>query len=233
MKSAAGSIVSALHIVRRYRGGRAPRAWTSGAVLLISLSACGSQQTTQTPAPYSTVTGPRGTEMARTVFPYKPIPRGWKTYKGMGVPFAIAYPAHWSVDEANSPVGEISFLGNEKTSSISGTLATRELASQPVGLDVLRGRFLNVVTRVCEGGKRIGKAGRARFSQVTFATVTAACSGSEEGENEEVKAFYLGVAKIDGRQWTFSFSSHQDELARNTRQYFVPMLKTLHIYRRS
>jgi hypothetical protein len=179
------------------------------------------------------VTGQRGTEVARTVFPYPPIPHGWKTYRSMGIPFAIAYPSGWSVDPSNSPVGMISFLSNSKTGAIGGAIVTRSLPQPKVGLDVLRGRYLSATTAVCEAGIRVGNSGRARFSRVTFATETATCAGEEAGESTEPMAFYLGVAIKDGAEWMFSFHCHGDELATNERRYFIPMLRTLHIYKLS
>jgi hypothetical protein len=154
-------------------------------------------------------------------------PLGWRVYQGKKVPFVIAYPPKWSVDETNAPVGEISFSQITKSASISVTIATRRPAAH-LPLNVLRAQFVSFATRACEQGKKVERTGTATSGTVRFATAIAECdSGEEVGEHSHaVMVFYVGVALKSGAQWTFVFRSSKERFQADQRTYFTPMLHT-------
>jgi len=144
------------------------------------------------------------------------------------VPFVIAYPPKWSVDETNSPVGEISFSRVTKTDSISGTIATRRTAARRLPLSVLRARFVSFATRTCEQGRKLEGRGTATSATVRFATAIAECEPPDEeaAHGHEAIVFYVGVAVKNGVQCTFLFRSSKEHFQANQRKYFTPMLYT-------
>jgi hypothetical protein len=156
------------------------------------------------------------------------LPPGWRVYKGTQVPFVIAYPPKWSVDETNSPVGEISFSRVTKTDSISGTIATRRTASSRLPLSVLRAQFVSFATRTCEQGRKLEGRGTATSATVRFATAIAECELVDEqaGHGRVTIIFYVGVTVKNGVQWTCLFRSSKEHFQANQRKYFTPMPNT-------
>lgn len=157
------------------------------------------------------------------------VPAGWRVYRGTRAPFVIAYPPRWSVDETNSPIGEVSFLRVTRAGSVSATIATRGSVARKLPVLVLRAQFVSFATRTCEQGRKLDRTGSVAASTAQFATAIFECKSgeAEAGHSHRVAVFYLGVALQHGVQWTFLFQSSKKLFQKNLREYFTPMLKTL------
>ena len=169
---------------------------------------------------------------AQTASPNGHVPTGWKIYRGTRVPFVVAYPPDWTVDESGASVGQISFTTTAKSGNAEGTISSQPVPAHRVGLPVLRQRFLDFTTRGCELGKSVQDTGDIVYSGVTFATGTAKCVPGEEspGETEQAPSYDAGVGLKGSVEWTFSFRSDADDFAASQRQLFTPMLQTINIY---
>jgi hypothetical protein len=202
--------------------------------MLVGVTACGSSATsnTSTPQPFAAPTQTSVARLSRAASPHRPVPAGWKIYRGGRVPFVIAYPPGWTVDAADAPVGSISFLHNAGERSMSGIIGVSGTPNH-ANLTVLRGRFLSLTTRICELGRKIVGTGVIVASGIRFDTAAAHCAAEESkraGEANNATGIYLGVGLRQNVEWTFEFTSSSSSLPANGRRYFVPMLHTLNIF---
>lgn len=171
-------------------------------------------------------------QQARKALPAGPVPAGWKVYRSTSVPIVIAYPPHWTVDASNASIGEISFSRIVDTGSLDLTIGMYVKHELPLRLTDLRMRFAVYATRVCETGRTIRTTKGKTISGMKFATAVALCGPEQErpGAKDQQVAYYIGVARKGDVEWTYAFRCNKDDLTTSQRRFFLPMLKTLHIY---
>lgn len=156
------------------------------------------------------------------------VPVGWHVYRGAKVPFVIAYPPTWSVDETNASIGEVTFSLTTRAEPVSATIAMRRMAARQLPLTVLRAQIVAYATRACDQGRQVERTGLVTSGTARFATAIAECKSGEEAVKQrfDTVVFYVGVALKNKVQWTFLFQSSKKRFQTNQRKYFTSILRT-------
>jgi hypothetical protein len=201
--------------LRRYR-------WLCFPALLV---ACGSAATPTAPARSSAPTQTRLATLAQEAGPRGTAPAGWRVYRGTEVPFVIAYPPDWAVDETSASVGEITIRSNRQDGVTWGRVRVVGKPDRPATVEMLRDRYFQLLTRPCEGGRTVVSTSDESVSGIRFASLAAKC---ELDERDAV--YYIGAGLAEGVEWDFAFLGGEADFAANRGAYFGPMLQTLNIY---
>ncbi|MDP9374055.1 MAG: hypothetical protein M3Q65_16675 [Chloroflexota bacterium] len=215
---------------------------------LLLLAACGgeapatvvgvlvepSPTATATPSPTATPTVPppssaptarpaaTATRAARPE-PNGTVPAGWRIYRGpRQMPFVIAYPPDWEVDESEIDEGQVAFISPSETEIV--LISASDEPEPDADVDALREQFYRSQAELCDRSS-IDTTGTERISGLTFASLGATCDSdgtlfyvySGIGLNDRVPWFYLCIS---------TEAAHED----NARRYFRPMVQTLNIY---
>lgn len=186
-------------------------------LLVLALAACGAGSR-PTPAQ------PRWSALRPPASPGIAGPAGWPVYRGTQVPFIMAYPPEWDVDETSATVGEITFSPRAGAGGFA-TIGVRD-AVPGRALALARDRQLTYVTRVCEYGREKEEGADTSIAGLTFATATATCE-LERAAGDVDTTFFVGVVVSGGVEWRFAFQCDEDDFADNNAAYFTPMLNSL------
>lgn len=168
-------------------------------------------------------TRPPGSPTAISREPNGKIPPGWSVYRGTRLPFAIAYPADWSIDASGIESGRIVFRPPGKT-GVEGVIATTGKADPTANADALREQYNKEQAKECRQSG-ITFTRYTIYSGITFATVGANCAIADG-----LSYYWIGVGLKEQVPWRFRFTSPKDTYNQNAEQIFSPMMATLNIY---
>lgn len=133
------------------RGSATPRASASPAAASSSTTAAAAPTVTRLPGAPPTTIATRTVASAATPVPQPngTIPRGWKVYRGpIEIPFVIAYPPDWTVDDSYFPDQYIVFINSPSgADSVEIEFAANQSGSN---IDVLRDEFFNKKSAFCD-----------------------------------------------------------------------------------
>ncbi|HET8628195.1 MAG TPA: serine/threonine-protein kinase [Thermomicrobiales bacterium] len=150
------------------------------------------------------------------------VPAGWKVYYGTTVPFVMAYPPGWTVDESDAAKGQISF---ESQDGIIVEISTEGKANPSANVDVLRDQYAKGLTQVCEQSAT-DFTRYSEFSGVTFASLATKCV-----YKGQTYMYYIGAGLNNAVEWDFALLCAYNQFDNNADQYYNPMLRTLNIYK--
>lgn len=178
-----------------------------------------------TPTTTATPTRPapspgRGTA---TPAPAGNYPADWRVYQGR-LPFAIAYPPDWTVDESQLSSNLIYFFAPGQDQSIFLVIATTGMAEGAVNLDVLRDRWIQSRLRGCDQFA-IDQSGQEELHGITYATVGATCDLPTG-----LAYSYTGLGVRGAVPWIFEFNAPYERYEATLAEVFRPMIQTLNIY---
>lgn len=176
----------------------------------------------------SPTTRPRATATttaARSTGPSGTVPAGWKVYRGSAqVPFTIAYPPNWTVDESKASSNQISFNapGNAAIVQIGST----GKSARGANLDVERDAFFRSVSSFCTK-TGIDQTGDEERSGIKFATLGATCDTSGG-----LAYIFTGLGLNGTNQvpWFYNLIALYGNYQTANTTYFQPMLGTLNVY---
>ncbi|HEX5505063.1 MAG TPA: serine/threonine-protein kinase [Thermomicrobiales bacterium] len=175
---------------------------------------------TPTTAPV-VATKPPATTAAKPA-PNDTVPAGWKVYYGTTVPFVMAYPPDWTVDESDAAKGQISFESQE---GIIVEISTTGKADPAANVDTLRDQYAKSLTTVCEQAA-IDFTRYSEFSGVTFASLATKCA-----YKGKTYMYYIGAGLNNAVEWDFALLCDYDQFDTYAEKYYNPMLRTLNIYK--
>jgi len=175
------------------------------------------------PTPATPATPTRGS--AATPGPLGSYPADWRIYQGR-LPFAIAYPPNWTVDESQLGNNLVYFYAPGPEKDVFVVIATTAKPEENANLDVLRDRWFQSRTRGCSRFA-IDQSGQEVQSGLTFATVGATCDLPTG-----LAYSYTGLGVRGTVPWIFEFNAPYDRYAAMLVAIFRPMIATLNIYGR-
>ena len=156
------------------------------------------------------------------------VPAGWRIYNGTKLPFVMAYPPDWRVDDTK--VGQVIF------SAPSGNaIMTIEARSQRTTqtTDELRDTFARVAVQACV---RSGTEATTQetISGISFGELVQTC----DIPGQPLLAILVGAGLNNGYPWSFTAIGTYQNFNRtickcttsNVDTFFSPMLTTLNIY---
>lgn len=155
--------------------------------------------------------------------PVGAVPVGWRVYQGP-LPFAIAYPADWRVDEGQLDRNLIYFYapgGNGDTFVVVGTTGVGEAN---INLDVLRDSWFKSRVVGC-ARSAVDQTGRETLNGITYATVGATCDLPTG-----LAYSYTGLGVRGTVPWIFEFNAPYDRYEATLASIFRPMIATLNVY---
>jgi hypothetical protein len=158
------------------------------------------------------------------------IPAGWQTYKGGArVPFTIAYPPDWTVDDSRATQGRVYIYGPGVTQPYEDGLwlliATTGNAVPGANIDVLRDQYFATEIKDPHPEAGIDVTRRNEFSGLPFASL-----GTTFNAGKTLCYAYIGLAVRDGVPWRFRLNSPYADYTANLESAFAPMVGSLHIY---
>ena len=152
--------------------------------------------------------------------PYS-IPAGWKTYSSEALPFAIAYPPTWKVEEH---LEEKYVIFQSPDPNVWLEILTFGKEKSDTTIDGERDNFNNAFGNACE------RAGIEETFNNTVAGQTFAALLSTCDLQGKLYAYYIGAALYDDVPWYYVTFSPYAPFADNANAYFDPMLDSLNIY---
>src|SRR3712207_8432765 len=157
-------------------------------------------------------------------------PAGWRVYTGTRVPFVIAYPPDWSVDESSIADGLVYFRHptDEATWVLVATTGQRTQRTA----DELRDAYYNEQFADCRA-RAIDITRDNEFSSINFKSLGTTCD-----LDDGLYYSYIGLGLNNGVPWRFRLNSPYAQYSANScrcpegnvERYFVDMLDTLNIY---
>lgn len=162
---------------------------------------------------------------ARSTEPSGTVPAGWKVYRGSAqVPFAIAYPPNWTLDESKASSNQITFSapGNAAIVQIGST----GKPARGANLDVERDAFFRSVSGFCTK-TGVDQTGNEERSGIKFATLGATCDTSGG-----LAYIFTGLGLNGTNQvpWFYNLITLYGNYQTANSTFFQPMLGTLNIY---
>lgn len=178
-----------------------------------------------TPATPATPQRPGPTPGAGTATPgpLGAIPAGWRVYQGP-LPFAIAYPPDWTVDESQLSSNLVYFFAPGADQSIFLVIATTGAPEETINLDTLRDRWFQSRVRGCTNFA-IEQTGQETLTGINFATVGATCDLPTG-----LAYSYTGLGVRGTVPWIFEFNAPYELFAAELAASFRPMIASLNIY---
>lgn len=176
--------------------------------------------------PVASATPPLASPGRGTATPPGPlgvIPTGWRVYQGT-LPFVIAYPPDWTVDESQLANNLVYFFAPVADQSIFVVIATTAAPEESPNLDVLRDRWFQSRTRGCTKFA-VETTGQTTASGINFATVGATCDLPTG-----LAYSYTGLGVRGTVPWIFEFNAPYEGYDATLAQFFNPMIATLNIY---
>lgn len=176
-------------------------------------------------APGGTARAPGGTPSASGA-----IPAGWQIYGGtVRVPFTIAYPPDWTVDDSRANQGRVYIYGPGVTQPYEDALwiliGTTGQAEPDANIDVLRDQYFATEIKDPHPEAGIDVTRRNTFSGLTFASL-----GATFNSNGQLCYAYIGLAVRDQVPWRFRLNSPYADYTANLEGTFAPMIGSLNIY---
>ena len=171
----------------------------------------------------STPATPTGRGPAATPGPLGSYPADWRIYQGR-LPFAIAYPPNWTVDESQLNDNLVYFYAPGADRSVFMVVATTAKPEENANLDVLRDRWFQSRTCGCSRSA-VEQSGREELAGLTFATVGATCDLPTG-----LAYSYTGLGVRGTVPWIFEFNAPYERYAATLAETFRPMIATLNIY---
>lgn len=180
---------------------------------------------TAPPATPATPTRPAATPGggAATPGPLAGYPVGWRVYQGQ-LPFAIAYPSDWTVDESQLGNNLVYFFAPVSDQSIFVVIATTGAPERDPNLDVLRDRWFTSRTREC-ARTAVDRTAREVWNGLEFATVGATCDLPTG-----LAYSYTGLGIRGTVPWIFEFNAPYNAYATTLEAVFRKMIQSLNIY---
>jgi hypothetical protein len=176
--------------------------------------------------PVTPATSPPATPGRGTATPPGPlgvVPAGWHIYQGP-LPFAIAYPPDWTVDESQLSNNLVYFFAPGADQSVFVVIATTAAPQASPNLDVLRDDWFQSRTRGCKQFA-VEETGATMASGINFATVGATCDLPTG-----LAYSYTGLGLRGTVPWIFEFDAPYDDFTAWQADVFDHMLATLNIY---
>lgn len=180
----------------------------------------------------TTIIAPRGGASATSGIPTASgaTPAGWQTYAGTPrVPFMIAYPPDWTVDDSRANQGRIYIYGPGVTQPYEDALwiliGTTGRAEPDANIDVLRDQYFATEIKDPHPEAGIDVTRRNTFSGLTFASL-----GTTFNSNGQLCYAYIGLALRDQVPWRFRLNSPYADYTANLESTLAPMVGTLNIY---
>ncbi len=158
------------------------------------------------------------------------LPAGWQTYNGGArVPFTIAYPPDWTVDDSRATQGRVYIYGPGVTQPYEDALwiliATTGSVAPDVNIDVLRDQYFATEIKDPHPEAGIDVTRRNEFSGLPFASL-----GTTFNSGTTLCYAYIGLAVRDGVPWRFRLNSPYADYSATLESTFAPMVGSLHIY---
>jgi hypothetical protein len=151
------------------------------------------------------------------------IPPGWRVYRG-ALPFVIAYPPDWIVDESQLAQHLVYFYAPVPDRSTFMVIATTLEPEANPNLDVLRDRWFKSRTRTCTNFA-VEETRQERYAGVDFATVGATCDLPDG-----LAYSYTGIGIRRQVPWIFEFNARYAVYPTALAEVFGPMITTWNIY---
>lgn len=172
-------------------------------------------------------TAATGTRRPVTASPLPPpigdAPAGWKVYRGP-LPFVIAYPPDWIVDESQLGQNLVYFYAPVPDRSTFVVIATTGGPEANPNLDVLRDRWFKSRTRQCLKFA-VDTTRQEQHAGVDFATVGATCDLPDG-----LAYSYTGIGIRQQVPWIFEFNASYGAFNVALAEVFLPMIGTWNIY---
>lgn len=164
------------------------------------------------------------------VAPLGSVPAGWQTYGGnTRVPFAIAYPPGWTVDDSRSSEGRVYFYGPGVSEPFEDALwaliATTGRAEPNANIDVLRNQYFAAELKGAHPEAGIDVTRVNQFSGLTFASL-----GATFDVDYRLCYAYIGLGLRGQVPWRFRLNSLYNDYNTNLDTTFGPMIASLNIY---
>lgn len=158
------------------------------------------------------------------------IPANWQTYNGGArVPFTIAYPPDWTVDDSRATQGRVYIYGPGVTQPYEDALwiliATTGSVAADTNIDVLRDQYFTTEIKDPHPEAGIDVTRRNEFSGLPFASL-----GTTFNSGDTLCYAYIGLAVRDGVPWRFRLNSRYADYSANLEGIFAPMIGSLNIY---
>lgn len=181
------------------------------------------------PTPGATATRPPAaspTVAAATPQPNGQVPAGWKVYRGpAALPFVVAYPPDWTVDDSLLPEQTIVFLygpdGRDAVERIDIEIGQTQSGAE---IDAQRDAFFYRKSDFCDQ-KGIERTEHRQVSGVTFAILWATCDESNDLSFMQVASGLRG-----GDEWNVLMRTPYARKDARLREVFDPVLASLNIY---
>ena len=195
-------------------------------------SAAGAATPTAPRATPATASTPAATARPDTATPPSTgaVPTGWQTYDGGArVPFTIAYPPDWTVDDSRATQGRVYIYGPGVTQPFEDALwlliATTGNPAPDANIDVLRDQYFATEIKDPHPEAGIDVTRRNEFSGLPFASL-----GTTFNSGTVLCYAYIGLAVRDGVPWRFRLNSPYADYSATLEGTFAPMIGALHIY---
>jgi hypothetical protein len=164
------------------------------------------------------------------VAPLGTVSAGWQTYGGNSrVPFAIAYPPGWTVDDSRAGEGRVYFYGPGVREPFEDALwvliATTGRAEPTANIDVLRNQYFAAELKEAHPEAGIDVTRANQFSGLTFASL-----GATFDVNYQLCYAYIGLGLRGQVPWRFRLNSRYSDYSVNLDNTFGPMIASLNIY---
>jgi hypothetical protein len=161
--------------------------------------------------------------------PLGTAPSGWTAYRGhANVPFALYYPAGWTVDESQAQQGRVYFYAPGVTAPVANAvwmmIDTTGVKDPAATIDAMRDMYIAEVKQQYQQAA-IDVARYNSFSGVTFASHGVTC---DNGGNLDYA--YFGVGLKSQVPWRFRLNSPYDDYDQNLDDYFQGMMNSLSIH---
>lgn len=200
-----------------------------------------------TPAPMATATpmpmptspppppAPTNPPAAQSPKPNGTVPAGWKVYNGHPkVPFVMAYPPNWKVDESDADTGSVGFSSPD--GQLYFLVHTTGKRDPNANIDVLRDNYATSFVRSFKCNRSgVENTGNVTRSGINFAFLLQTCDVT----GSPLKMWDVAAGLKNGVEWNYFFISTYATYSASTckcsagnfEAYYSPMLSTLNIYK--
>lgn len=178
-----------------------------------------------TPTTTGGAAGAEATRPTRATPASSAVPSGFRVFTGR-LPFTIAYPATWLVDESHSDTGQVYFYAPGAIGPLdNATWVEIGAIGQPAtdNLDELRDQFYSDQFHA-HPEAALDVLRHARYAGLDFATAGVIFTST----NENCYAT-LGVALKGHTLWQFRLNASYSDYELATTRFFTPMLNSLTI----
>lgn len=185
-----------------------------------------------TPPPPPAPTQPPAAQQPR---PNGTVPSGWRVYNGHPrVPFVMAYPPTWKVDESDANTGSVGFSSPD--GKLYFLVHTKGKSDPSANVDVLRDEYATSFVRSFKCTRSgVENTGYVTRSGINFAFLLQTCDIT----GSPLKMWDVAAGLKNGVEWNYFFISDYATYSKSTcncsagnfEAYYLPMLNTLNIYK--